>query len=260
MEGVMYPIDSITYKSTNGFNHRVRFLVMHYTAVNFKGSISALTGPSVSAHYLIPDPSDKTYIDAGFKEMRIFQLVDENQRAWHAGLSSWAGRTNLNDTAIGIEMVNLARDDKGGFYFPPYDLVQIDAIKKLAINILKRFPDITPVNVVGHSDIAIGRKSDPGASFPWKSLYEAGVGAWYEEFLFQRYLTQFSKSVPIKKDIIAKLRTYGYDISNAGVESGYKSLIRAFQLHFRQNNYDGIVDAETAAILYALVDKYFPAA
>lgn len=74
----------------------------------------------------------------------------------------------------------------------------------------------------------------------------------------QHYLTQFSKCVPSKTDIVAKLKAYGYDISETGTESGCKNLIRAFQLHFRQKNYDGVVDAETTAFLYALVDKYFP--
>ncbi|QPW27887.1 N-acetylmuramoyl-L-alanine amidase [Edwardsiella ictaluri] len=254
----MYSIDYNSYRSVKSFNRRVRFLVMHYTAINFKASVAALTGSSVSAHYLIPDPSEKTYIDAGFNDMRIFNLVDENERSWHAGSSSWAGRTNLNDTAIGIEIVNLATDNNNVLVFPPYNPTQIAAIKELAANILQRYPDITPTNIVGHSDIAPGRKSDPGAAFPWKALYEAGIGAWYEESTMQHYLAQFSKSLPAKADIIAKLKTYGYDTSDAGKESGYRNLIRAFQLHFRQKNYDGGADAETTAILYALVEKYFP--
>lgn len=113
--------------------------------------------------------------------MRIFNLVEENERAWHAGASAWATRRNLNDTSIGVEIVNLATEDKGVFTFPPYNPIQIAAVKELAANILQRYPDITPVNVVGHSDIAIGRKSDPGAAFPWKELYDAGIGAWYDE-------------------------------------------------------------------------------
>ncbi|AOP44249.1 N-acetylmuramoyl-L-alanine amidase [Edwardsiella piscicida] len=254
----MYLIDYNSYRSVKGFNRRVRFLVMHYTAIDFKASIDALTGPSVSAHYLIPDPAEKTYIDAGFKDLRIFNLVDENERAWHAGVSSWSGRSNLNDTAIGIETVNLATENNNIFIFPPYNPLQIEAIKSLATNILQRYPDITPTNIVGHSDIAPGRKSDPGAAFPWKALYDAGIGAWYEESLMQHYLTQFSQSQPAKTDIIAKLKTYGYDIAAAGTAKGYQDLIRAFQLHFRQKNYDGVADAETSAILYALVEKYFP--
>jgi N-acetylmuramoyl-L-alanine amidase len=256
----MYPIDYNSFRSVKSFNRRVRFLVMHYTAADFKASVAALTGPSVSAHYLIPDPSEKTYIEAGFKDMRIFNLVDENDRAWHAGVSSWAGRSNLNDTAIGIEIVNLATDNNGNFNFPPYHPEQVLALEQLAYNIIQRYPDITPTNVVGHSDIAPGRKSDPGAAFPWKDLYDAGVGAWYEESTMARYQAEFSRSLPAKTDIIAKLKTYGYDTSGAVTERGYTNLIRAFQLHFRQKNYDGIADVETTAILYALVDKYFPKA
>ncbi|PVF10769.1 N-acetylmuramoyl-L-alanine amidase, partial [Yersinia pestis] len=101
----------------------------------------------------------------------------------------------------------------GVFTFPPYNVTQIAAIKALASNILYRFPDITPVNVVGHSDIAPGRKSDPGAAFPWKALYDAGIGAWYDDETKQRYLDQFLCSLPSKNDIISKLKRYGYDTS-----------------------------------------------
>ncbi|PIT69735.1 N-acetylmuramoyl-L-alanine amidase [Bartonella tribocorum] len=267
----MYRIDYNSYRSVKGFNRRVHFLVMHYTAIDFKESIMALTGEKVSAHYLVPDPSEQTYREAGFKDMCIFNLVDESERAWHAGVSSWAGYSRLNDTSIGIEIVNLATgcssaseetvglvdDHNGAFSFPPYNPIQIDAVKELALNILQRYPDIMPTNVVGHSDIAIGRKSDPGAAFPWKELYNAGIGAWYDDDPKSRYQEQFSKSLPSKEEVLAKLKCYGYDVSAVCTEIGYKNLIRAFQLHFRQENYDGVLDVETAAILYALVDKYF---
>lgn len=254
----MYFIDYNSYRSVKSFNRRIRFLVMHYTALNFQASITALTGNSVSAHYLVPDPTDKTYQAAGFNDVRIFNLVDENERAWHAGVSLWAGRSNLNDTAIGIEIVNEAAYANGKMFFPPFNDKQIDAVKELALNIIQRYPDMLPTNIVGHSDIAIGRKSDPGAAFPWKKLYDAGIGAWYEEKIKQKYMEQFKNKLPSKAEIVKKLKSYGYDVSQAANNNDYTNLIRAFQLHFRQSNYDGIIDVETVAILYALVEKYFP--
>lgn len=255
-EGDFMYIDYNSYRSVKGFNRRVRFLVIHYTAVNFSASMRSLTGPSVSAHYLVPDPSDNSYAEAGFNDMRIFNLVDENERAWHAGVSAWAGRTNLNDSAIGIETVNQASEKNGVFTFPPYHPAQIEAIIELAQNITARYPDITPTNIVGHSDIAPGRKSDPGSAFPWKTLYDAGVGAWFEEETKNHYLTKFRQALPAKDDVTAKLKKYGYDITDAENSNGFAQLIRAFQLHFRPCNYSGQMDAETAAILYALVEKY----
>jgi N-acetylmuramoyl-L-alanine amidase len=256
----MYPVDYNHYRSVKGFNRRIRFLVMHYTALNFASSVAALSGNGgVSAHYLVPDPSEKTYIDAGFKNMRIFNLVDEQERAWHAGVSVWGNRNNLNDTAIGIEIVNLAADDgHGHFTFPPYNPTQINAVQELALNILQRYPDIAPTNVVAHSDISVGRKSDPGPAFPWEKLYKAGIGAWYDANTVQHYECMFSKFMPPQAEILAKFKRYGYDTSKASTDVGYRALVRAFQLHFRQDNYDGIMDTETAAILHALVDKYFP--
>ncbi|KGT91279.1 N-acetylmuramoyl-L-alanine amidase [Erwinia typographi] len=257
----MYQIDYNSYRSVKGFNRRIRFLVMHYTAGDFAASAADLSGDgTVSAHYLIPDTDDPTYTAAGFSDMRIFNLVDENERAWHAGVSQWADRTNLNDTSIGIEIVNQASEDENGnFTFPPYTDVQVEAIRELALNILQRYPDITPVNVVGHSDIAPGRKSDPGPAFPWKTLYYAGIGAWYDDDTRSAYEAQFSSDgLPSDDDIVAKLKAYGYDVSGATTDSGLQLLIRAFQLHFRPDNYDGVIDTETAAVLYALTGKYFP--
>ncbi|MGY2198865.1 N-acetylmuramoyl-L-alanine amidase [Pseudomonas gingeri] len=249
-----------TYRATRSFDSRVRFLVMHYTAGNFQASIDSLTGPHVSAHYLVPDPADASYIAAGFNTQNIFNLVNENDRAWHAGTSSWGNRSNLNDSSIGIEIVNLATDDNGQFTFPPYPEPQIEAVKELALNILARYPTISPVNVVGHSDIAVGRKSDPGAAFPWQQLYQAGIGAWYDETTRDSYLSRFTEQgLPQPATLLAQFKAYGYDTSKAISEQGLWQLIRAFQLHFRADNHDGRMDIETAARLAALVKKYFPA-
>lgn len=253
----MYAIDYNSYRSVKGFGRRVRFLVIHFTSRDFKSSATILTGPSVSAHYLVPDPTDQTYRDAGFKDMRIFNLVDESGRAWHAGVSQWAGRNNLNDTSLGIEIVNLANDYDEHVY-APYNLEQIDAVKELAANILQRYPDITPTHIVGHSDIALGRKVGPGPAFPWRDFYTVGIGAWYDESTKQRYRAKFCNALPSKVEVLNKLGQYGYATSNAESEGGYVDVLRAFQLHFRPEKYDGVLDVETVAILYALVEKYFP--
>ncbi|MDH1511722.1 N-acetylmuramoyl-L-alanine amidase [Pseudomonas mosselii] len=254
----MYPIDAHTYRS-KAFNRRVRFLVLHYTAVNFNGSINALVnGPQVSAHYLVPDPSDPSFTSAGFDAMRTFNLVDENERAWHAGVSGWAGRSNLNDTSIGIEIVSQASVSNGQFVFPPYHPQQVEALIQLGQAILQRYPDITPTQVVGHSDIAIGRKSDPGAAFPWQALHQAGIGAWYDEARKAYYQQRFAGCLPQVKVVLAKLRTYGYSFPTSPDPAQVRAVLRAFQLHFRPGNFDGVLDAETAAIVFALVERYMP--
>ena len=101
----MYKIDYNSYRSVASFGHRVRFLVLHYTAQNFADSVKSLTGKSVSAHYLVPDPSEATYQAAGFSGVRIFNRWTRTS-ARHAGTSQWGTRSNINDTSIGIEIVN----------------------------------------------------------------------------------------------------------------------------------------------------------
>lgn len=251
----MITFDYNSYKS-KAFNRRVNFIILHYTAGNFADSIKTLTGNSVSTHYLVPNMEDKTYINAGFNEMRIFNLVDESDKAWHAGSSYWEKKLSLNDTSIGIEIVNKASFRDGKFTFPPYPSSQIEALVALLQNILHRHPDIPPTNIIGHSDIAPGRKSDPGPSFPWKKLNELGIGAWYNEYTKNRLAAKYSKYLPDRNIIIEMLDQYGYDISNATKDTGFKDLIRAFQLHFRPNNYNGVLDTETVAILAALIEKY----
>ncbi|MHC8331369.1 N-acetylmuramoyl-L-alanine amidase [Pseudomonas sp. LB3P25] len=254
----MKPIDFNKYRATKSFNTRVRFLIFHYTAGNFSSSVNALTGPNVSAHYLVPDITDPSYLKAGYTGQEVFNLVDETKRAWHAGVSTWGNRSNLNDTSIGVEIVNLATFSQGVFDFPPYQPEQIVAIEALALNILERYPDISPTLVLGHSDIAVGRKSDPGPKFPWHALYLKGVGAWFDDATRDTYLQQYCETgMPARTELLNLFKTYGYDVSGASTEQGFTQLVRAFQLHFRPETYDGIMDAQTAANLAALVHKYF---
>lgn len=238
------------------FNKRVRTLVLHYTALDFAASVEALSSRA-SAHYLVPRLDDASYQAAGYSDLQVFNLVAENDRAWHAGESSWAGRNNLNDTSIGIEVVNLASDNDGVFTFPEYEEAQIAALIELAGNILTRYPDISPCNVVAHSDIAPERKMDPGPAFPWQRLAEAGIGAWYDSETQLRFKRRFEvQGLPQRSDILDALQRYGYSTSLAASAEGFQALIRAFQLHFRPADYTGELDIDTAAVLYALNEKY----
>lgn len=253
----MLKINRDAYRSTESTDGRIRFLVLHYTAQNFQESIISLTSNRASAHYLVIDPDDPSYLAAGFSGMQIFNLVDEQQRAWHAGESYWQGRTMLNDTSIGIEIVNGATDDNGIFTFPPYSDVQIESLIALIKMILARYADISPTRIVGHSDIAIERKSDPGAAFPWERLAESGIGAWYDKKTQQQYYQRYLKDgVPTKQMLLHLFAIYGYDVRAAQNDEGFAALVRAFQLHFRPSCYDGVCDEVTASILTALVEKY----
>ncbi|MBV8048345.1 MAG: N-acetylmuramoyl-L-alanine amidase [Paludibacterium sp.] len=251
----MSTIDFNSYRATTGFNKRIRFLVLHYTALDFAGSITALTRGQVSAHYLLPATADPSYRAAGFSSQRIFNLVDEQDRAWHAGLSHWAGRDNLNDTAIGIEIVNQPTETPSGLHFVDFEPGQIDALRELAGNILMRYPDISPKNVLGHADIAYLRKSDPGPKFPWQTLAQSGIGAWYEAERKQAFIDQFTRQgLPSRSETIAAFKQYGY--AAPADDAGFKALVRAFQMHFRPSGYSGEMDIETGAILFALNARY----
>lgn len=152
-------------------NDRVRFLVLHYTATDDAESLRLLTQGNVSAHYLV-----KTHPDTVEGKPVVLQLVPEEQRAWHAGVSDWQGRNSLNDTSIGIEIVNKGfTETMLGRTWYPYNESQIKLIERLTKDIVERY-NIAPTDVVAHSDIAPLRKSDPGPLFPWKRLADQGIG------------------------------------------------------------------------------------
>ena len=213
-----------------------------------------LTGPSVSSHYLLPLPA-RFYRG----EPLVWQLVEEHRRAWHAGVSEWGERRNINDTSIGIEIVNAGpRGTLYGLYWSPFPRDQVDAVIALARDIVMRH-DIDPVNVVAHSDIAPSRKVDPGPRFPWRQLYEAGVGAWPDDDMVACYEVMFAQAMPSLPMIQAALKGYGYPAEVTGLpDAATRDVVRAFQLHFRQRRYDGVIDTETVARLWALLAKYRP--
>ena len=235
-----------------GQDYRQKFLIMHYTALHNDRSAEVLTQQSVSSHYLIKDYDDD----------EIYVLVGENERAWHAGVSSWLDRTNINDSSIGIEIVNLGYSIiNGKMRFYPFPEHQFKKVAELAQDIVKRYK-IDPTFVLGHSDVAPTRKEDPGAFFPWKRLYEEySVGAWYDDVDKYRFLPEYVSSDYKKssfiKSVQADLAKYGYGIKQTGTwDDQTKRVIMAFQMHFRPSNYSGQLDAETWAILQALNFKY----
>lgn len=234
------------------YNQRVRFLVMHYTGGDEARALQVLTGPSVSSHYVVGDHPPRRGGDPV-----VYQLVDETARAWHAGTSAWGGRSHLNDSSIGIEIVNPGPvDTPSGKVWRGFDGDQIDAVSRLARDIIARY-DIAPENVVAHADISPGRKIDPGPAFPWEQLYRQGIGAWPDAATVNAYRERFRYAMPDMGAIQSALARYGYDIDPTGVlDQRTHSVVVSFQMHFRPDRYDGIPDLETVARLWALNDKY----
>ncbi|AZI20722.1 N-acetylmuramoyl-L-alanine amidase [Chryseobacterium taklimakanense] len=240
-----------------GQNFRQRYIILHYTALDHDKSVRVLTEQSVSSHYLVNDTDDR----------EIYQLVDENKRAYHAGISEWRKITNLNDTSIGIEIVNpgYTADAQGVKTFYDYPEWQFKKVGELVKDLVKRY-DIKPQNVIAHSDIAPTRKEDPGPKFPWKRLYnEYGVGMWYDDASKMAFMNQMTPETfaleSANSTFIFKYQTFlndfGYGIMPSGTyDNATKRTIEAFQYHFRPEKYDGIMDLETWAILQALLQKY----
>ncbi|MDI6633335.1 N-acetylmuramoyl-L-alanine amidase [Pantoea dispersa] len=235
-----------------GARPRIKVVVIHYTAEDFPSSLATLTDRNVSAHYLIPQqPPQKNGTGV------IWQLVPENQLAWHAGPSFWRGATRINDTSIGIEIVNAGyRRTLTGRQWQPFTAAQINALTALVRDISQRY-GISPENIVGHSDIAPQRKQDPGPLFPWQQLARQGLGAWPDAATVQRYLTNQPPDAPVEyAALLTALQRYGYDVAAAPTPQMQRKLIAAFQMHFRPRDYRGEADAETLAIARALLAKY----
>lgn len=253
------------------YDHRIKFLVMHYTAIDYGKSVEVLVEPKgLSSHYLVPESGDPSY---PYDELKVFQLVEESERAWHAGDSYWQGRRDLNDQSIGIEIVNVPQCEWDNSHrasraehgenrlcvFPDYDPQQIEKVVELAQEILARHPDIHPTAVVGHSDITPTRKNDPGPRFPWYQLYQQGVGAWYEQDTLARYWKQFNQQ-PVNTGLLqAAFNAYGYGVTETGVyDETTASTVSAFQMHFLPWQVTGKAGSQTSAALFALLEKYFP--
>lgn len=227
-------------------------LVIHYTADDFDSSLATLTDKQVSSHYLVPAVPPRYN-----GKPRIWQLVPEQELAWHAGISAWRGATRLNDTSIGIELENRGWQKSSGVkYFAPFEQAQIQALIPLAKDIIARY-HIKPENVVAHADIAPQRKDDPGPLFPWQQLAQQGIGAWPDAQRVNFYLAGRAPHTLVDTaSLLELLARYGYDVKPDMTPREQRRVIMAFQMHFRPTLYNGEADAETQAIAEALLEKY----
>lgn len=223
--------------------HVPTILVLHYTGLpTAEKSMEILARPEckVSCHYVID-------VDG-----RVTQMVEEGMRAWHAGVSSWHGETDINSQSIGIEIQNLGHNHG----YPDFPQAQMDRVRDLAADILARH-DIPPRNVVAHSDIAPGRKTDPGEKFDWGFLHRHGVGHWVEPLVPDHAQTAYQQGdeAPVIAEVQLKLRRYGYGIEVTGRHTDKSvTVVSAFQRHFRPALFDGVIDISTQRTLDALLD------
>ena len=222
---------------------RIDILLMHYTGMQTaEEALARLTDreASVSCHYFV------------YEDGRIDQLVPERRRAWHAGASSWKGATDINARSIGIEVVNPGHE----YGYRDFPSAQIDALIKLCRDIVARHP-IRRERVLAHSDIAPTRKKDPGEKFPWDRLAAAGVGLWVEPSPVDggRTFSAIDKGPEVEK-LQKQLARFGYGLKITGrYDDDTRSVVTAFQRHYRPARVDGLADPSTVDTLRRLLRR-----
>lgn len=217
-------------------------IVLHYTGMpTGEAALARLRDPAseVSAHYMVEEDG------------RVFRLVPEERRAWHAGKSFWRGVTDVNAASIGIEIVNPGHE----FGYRDFPEAQVAAVIALVADIRTRW-QVEDVNIVGHADVAPDRKEDPGERFPWKRLAEAGHGLWVEPAAAPGApLVEGEESTAVFA-LQAGFTRLGYDSAPTGkFDDDTAAVVRAFQRHWRQDKVDGVADGETRARLIALLRR-----
>ncbi len=219
----------------------VDILLLHYTGMpDDEQALAWLCNPAsnVSAHYFV------------HADGRVLQLVPEDRRAWHAGVSTWSGEDDVNSRSIGIEIANAGHP--GGL--PDYPSVQIDAVISLCREIVGRHP-IPPHRVLAHSDVAPGRKLDPGERFSWARLAAGGIGHFVEPAPISAgpALRQGDAGKRVE-GLQALLALYGYGLEVSGTfDQRTEDVVAAFQRHFRSKQVDGVADRSTLETLQALL-------
>jgi N-acetylmuramoyl-L-alanine amidase len=215
-------------------------IVLHYTGMpTGEAALARLRDPEakVSAHYLVEEDG------------RVFRLVPEERRAWHAGVSFWKGRADINSASIGVEIVNPGHE----FGYRPFPEAQVAAVIALVADIRERWT-IEDRDIVGHSDVAPERKEDPGELFPWKRLAEAGHGLWVEPAAAPGAALAEGEEGAGVFALQAGFTRLGYDCAPSGkFDPRTAAVVRAFQRHWRPDQVDGVADGETRARLIALL-------
>jgi N-acetylmuramoyl-L-alanine amidase len=213
-------------------------LVLHYTGMlSAPAALDRLRDPAarVSSHYVVEEDG------------RIWALVDEHRRAFHAGVSFWRGHVGLNDRSIGIEIVNPGHEHG----YRDFPVLQLAVVCDLCLSILSRHP-IPPRNVVAHSDIAPDRKQDPGEKFDFEGFAQNGVGMWPDGVADLGTGGVVRDATPLRA-VRAALAVIGYRVAPEGaLDPALSSLLRAFQRHWRPEAVTGQADAGTVARLLAL--------
>jgi N-acetylmuramoyl-L-alanine amidase len=223
----------------------IDILLLHYTGMETaEAALARLVDADakVSAHYLVDEDG------------AVSRLVPEALRAWHAGAAAWAGAHDVNGRSIGIELVNPGHE----FGYRPFAEPQMAALVELAGDILARHR-IASHRVLGHSDVAPGRKQDPGELFDWQGLAAAGIGLWPAMPVLLDW-RQGSIEPGVEPALIRSLqrdlRRFGYGIRPNGIyDSETELTVAAFQRHWRAAAVTGIADTETRAILEQLLDQ-----
>jgi N-acetylmuramoyl-L-alanine amidase len=210
----------------------IDMLVLHYTGMKTAAeALARLTAPdaAVSAHYLVDEDG------------AVWRLVPEARRAWHAGIASWRGESDVNGASVGIELVNPGHE----FGYRAFPEAQLAALEALARDIIARHA-IPARNFVGHSDVAPQRKQDPGELFPWERFARAGIGLWP------------AGPAPAPRGIAAMQRllaAIGYETPRTGaLDAPTANVVAAFQRHFRPARCDGTADEETLSRVAAVAE------
>jgi N-acetylmuramoyl-L-alanine amidase len=219
----------------------IDMIILHYTGMeSTEAALKRLceTEARVSSHYVIMEDGE------------IIQLVPEAERAWHAGISSWEGESDINARSIGVEIANPGHD----LGYPDFPDAQVEAVIALCRDVIKR-RRIPVARVLAHSDVAPARKPDPGEKFPWSRLAAAGIGIWVEPTAIVPgpELDPGDHSEIVSR-LQSEFREFGYGLSATGTyDQATREVVIAFQRHFRPARVDGIVDYSTYETLKRLL-------